>query len=306
MQLIRRQFHLKVTRIIFSLLAFIPVIACAQQPVLKSKQVNSAQGSMLPLQSGAHKASKQEYKGQVKNDIKSIDATLTDDAEVVLVQTNSAQKSQSLAPDGVNINFLPLYGQYAKTDIQRVEDAIFLADCEKNFDSKEEASKFFSKMAWGYLSEGGKDLAMHRFNLAYLLDPNNQDVYWGLGVVSYQKDELHQAMDLLQKGIELSPIGKENPTMLVDLASIYIKCFTGHHQAKELESAYELLDKALLINPRYTNAYMQLSLANLANDDLDQAWINFHQGYEVDPSQADAKLLEELLAKSEDPKGIFK
>lgn len=287
-----------------------PVLTSAQQPVLKSKQVGNGTVVGLPMQSGVEKSSKKNFKGQVKNDIKSIDETLADNAEVVLVPSSASKADQNkklgIAPDGLNINFLPLYGDYVKTDIQRVEDAIFIADCEKNFDTKEEASKFFSKMAWGYLSEGGKDLATHRFNLAYLLDPKNQDIYWGLGVVSYQRNELHKAMDLLHKGIELSPVGQESPTMLVDLASIYIKCFTGHQKPEELEAAYDLLDKALLINPKYTNAYMQLSLAHLANDDLDKAWVDFHRGYEVNPQQADVDILEELLAKSEDPKGVFR
>lgn len=289
---------LKIVKLLLSIIAVIPVLATAQQPVLKSKQVGHVTGASLPMQSSKVKVVKQTQKPEVQNDIKSIDASITDGAEVVLVQKT--------APAGVNINFLPLFGQYHKTDLQKLEDAIFIAECEKNFKSKEEASKFFSKMAWDYLSEGGKDLATHRFNLAYLLNESNQDVFWGLGVVSYQKNDFHQAIELMQKGIELSPVGQENPTMLVDLASIYIKCFTGHQEPTELEVAYELLDKALLLNPKFTNAYMQLSLAHLASDNLDEAWLHFHKGYEANPEQADVDILEELLAKSDDPKGIFR
>lgn len=297
MQLIIRYKSLKIQRLIILALSF-PLVSLGQQPVMESSQINSGQTEVMTVQPKEERVKNRNVKAEVKNDIKSIDASIVDNADVVLVKAT--------APEGVNVNFLPLYGNYEKTELQKLEDAIFLVNCEKSFESKEEASRFFSKMAWGYLSEGGKDLATHRFNLAYLLDEHNQDVFWGLGVIAYQKSELHQAIELMQKGIELSPVGQENPTMLVDLASIYIKCFTGHQEPTELENAYDLLDKALLINPKFTNAYMQLSLAYLANNQANKAWLHFHKGYEANPQQADASVLQELLAKSEDPKGIFK
>jgi hypothetical protein len=51
---------------------------------------------------------------------------------------------------------------------------------------------------------------------------------------------------------------------------------------------------------------MQLSLAKLLNEEIDEAWERFHQGYELDPDNASIEILEGLLAKKDDPRGVFK
>lgn len=234
--------------------------------------------------------------GDLKQDIKTLDASAAEDAEIVIVGKT--------APQGLNINFIPLYGGYTKTLEQQNEENSFLKDCDKNFPTRKEASKFFSKAGWDYLSEGGKDLATHRFNLAWSLDNSNIDCYWGLGVVSYQRGDYHAAIDLMGQGLTMGD--GENVTLLVDLATVYIKCFTHHKEPAEMQKANELLEKALVLNPSYTNAYMQLSLASLVNGNIDQAWLNFHKAYEVDPNGVSVELLAELLEHKNDPKGIFK
>jgi tetratricopeptide (TPR) repeat protein len=94
--------------------------------------------------------------------------------------------------------------------------------------------------------------------------------------------------------------------LTVDLSTVYIRCFTVDAEKKDLQKAFDLLTKALVKQPDCANALMQLSLAKLLNDEIDEAWERFHQGYELDPDNASVEILEALLAKKDDPQGIFK
>lgn len=218
--------------------------------------------------------------------------------------TQSQAPKKRIAPAGVNIHLMPLFGEYEKTETQKAADEEFLKMCDLNFPSRAKASAFFAERAWEYLEEGQKDTATYRFNLAYLLDNENTDAFWGLGVISYQNEDYAKAISLMKRGIELDD--DDNQTLAVDLSTVYIKCFTVDAEKDDLYKAFDLLEKVIKKQPESANAYMQLSLARLLNSQLDDAWETFHKGYEIDPDNASVEILEGLLAKKADPKGIFK
>ncbi len=281
-------------KVIFGLLLSLGFQTMAQQPVLKSNTLPIALPAPTSTYGGITQSPAQS--NSIKKPKTSTDNTSNEDVEVVIVKS-------AFAPVNVNIDYLPLYGEYQKTPAQLQDDEAFLKDCDKNFVSRYEASAFFTQMGWDYLAEGSKDMATMRFNMAWLLNKENTEIYWGLGVVSYQKGEYEKAAELMQKGLA---INSKNVTLLVDLSTVYIKCFINNKEAKDLQKAYELIDEALLISPDFTNAYMQLSLANLAEDKIDDAWTNFHRGYATDPSAVSTEILDVLLAHKADPKGVFR
>lgn len=218
--------------------------------------------------------------------------------------TPSQVVKKRFAPAGINIHLLPLFGEFEKTDAQKTADEEFLKMCDLNFPSREKASAFFAERAWEYLSEGQQDTATYRFNLAYLLDNENSDAFWGLGVISYQNEKYDKAINLMKRGLEIDD--DDNTTLIVDLSTVYIKCFTVDAEKEDLYKAFDLLEKVIKKQPESANAYMQLSLARLLNGQIDDAWEIFHKGYEIDPDNASVDILEGLLAKKDDPKGIFR
>jgi tetratricopeptide (TPR) repeat protein len=217
--------------------------------------------------------------------------------------TPSQVIKKRFAPAGINIHLLPLFGEFDKTDAQKNTDEEFLKMCDLNFPSRAKASAFFAERAWEYLSEGQKDTATYRFNLAYLLDDENSDAFWGLGVISYQNEKYEKAISLMKRGLEMDD--DDNVTLMVDLSTVYIKCFTVDAQKEDLYTAFDLLEKVIKKQPESANAFMQLSLARLLNGQIDEAWDNFHKGYEIDSNNASVDVLEGLLSKKDDPKGIF-
>ncbi|MGR3811314.1 tetratricopeptide repeat protein [Jiulongibacter sp. NS-SX5] len=268
----------------------------AQQIILKSE--NSAGGSIATGQSTSsdQKASDLNAHGFQPRQFKSLGNTIIEtDHEVVLVGR--------MAPVGVNIYEVPLFGGYQKTSEQLEQDQAFILDCQKNFDSPLKASKFFSDMGWQYLSEGSKEMAIYRFNLASLLDENNVDIYWGLGVIEYQKGEYEEAIKLMTEGLKMDK--QFNVTLMVDLATVQLKCFLEHQHQHDLQNAIKNLEDASLLAPGFANTYMQLALVKVINGEIDDAWLQFHKGYKIDPNSVNPQILSQLLNHKPDPKGIF-
>jgi tetratricopeptide (TPR) repeat protein len=156
-----------------------------------------------------------------------------------------------------------------------------------------------------YLEEGNRNNAINRFNLSYLLNNKNLDVFWGLGVIEYQSGNSSNAVKLLNDGLMLSK--EPNHVLMVDLATIHLKMASENPNSFfEITKARELLEKALNIQPSYITAYMQLTLVEILENKIDLAWETFYKGYELNPKEINPEILKELLNRKEDPKGLFK
>lgn len=173
----------------------------------------------------------------------------------------------------------------------------------QSFKNEKEASTFFSKIGWDYLAEGDRAEAQKRFDWAYLLDGQNTDAFWGLGVMTFQEGNLVESTLFMEQGLKASE--NKNVTLMVDLATVYTKLYTQSEQRQHLVRATELLDKAIDIQPNFAHAYMQKATVELINGDAGAAWENFHKGYEISPNDSDDNILAALLAEKPDPKRLF-
>lgn len=266
----------------------------AQQIVLKSQAIGN--NSMVKTTGISTEKKTLQAASASKQKLES-PTLIEESAEVVIVNKT--------APVGLDINFVPLFGGYTKTESQQIDDQLFLSDCDKQFKSRSEGSEFFSKMGWDYLAEGDKNTAIHRFNLSWLLSSENVDVYWGLGVIEFQSANFPNAIKLMTKGLETSK--EPNYVLMVDLATVYIKtALNNPNSLIESANARDLLSKSLEIQPKYTPAFMQLTLVNIIENKLDDAWESFHKGYELNTKEVNYEILGELLKRKADPKGVFK
>jgi tetratricopeptide (TPR) repeat protein len=223
-----------------------------------------------------------------------------------------APEATSAAAADVNPNLVPMYGKMAKTQEQLNADLKFLEFADQSFASRQEGSQFFSTRGWEYLSEGLPDTAMYRFNLAWLLDDTNPQVFWGFGAVSAHYGKLEDAATYLGQSLTLEP---NNSVLMVDLASIRQGLYEMDEGTKKkdlkrkqehLEEATRLLQKAVELDSTNAYAFYRLSINNFLLEDYDQAWENLHKSREIDMSQLDFGYLAQLMEKKEDPKGIFK
>ncbi len=216
--------------------------------------------------------------------------------------SNKAAGAASEATTVKNIHLMPLFGETAKSGEQIEFEINFLNDCDQNFASRKEASTFFSARGWEYLDEGDLDTACYRFNLAYLLNPQNADTFWGLGVVCFQQGHLTDAERMLRKGVD---IDSTNVGLLVDLATVDLIHFKESKDKWELLEADHILDRAIRLDSTFATAYLKKSVLEFHKENYDAAWANLHKTRLLDMELLDYEFMKELLAKKCDPLGIF-
>lgn len=198
---------------------------------------------------------------------------------------------------------LPLFGELSKTSAQIDEEIRFLSECDKSFSSREEASSFFAARAWEYLQEGALDTACYRFNLANLLNDKNVEPFWGLGVVSYQRENWVDAKRMLSKGVNIQG---DNVALLVDLSTVDLKLYAITNRQEELDEAAVVLKHAMDLDSTYALGQYNLALLYYNLDDHEKSWEHLHKGRTLDFSGLNIEFVELLKAKLPDPQGFFK
>ena len=198
---------------------------------------------------------------------------------------------------------LPLFGEGSKSSEQIDEEIRFLSECDKSFSSRTEASSFFTARAWEYLQEGALDTACYRFNLAHLLNDKNVEAYWGLGVVSYQREDWAQAKDMLSRGANIQG---DNVPLLVDLSTVDLKLYAITNRPEELEEAKTLLTRATAQDSTYALGQYNLALLHYNLNEFDKSWEHLHKGRSLDFAQLNFEFVELLKSKMPDPQSFFK
>ncbi|GAA4445457.1 hypothetical protein GCM10023188_48640 [Pontibacter saemangeumensis] len=207
-------------------------------------------------------------------------------------------------PAEQNIQVQPMFGGKQKTEAQQKKDEKFLTSCDKSFTNRQEASKFFVERGWEYLNEGQVDTAVYRFNLAWLLNPDNKDTYWAFGLVTSAKGEEQKAIEFYEKALAYEP---KNSLLLSDIASSYLKVYNeGKKKKKDLKKASSYLNDA--VNADSTNAFAlyNLSKVKFYEKKYSDAWRYLHKSRSIDLTQIDYSYIAELTAQMPDPKGFFR
>ncbi|HEX8428100.1 tetratricopeptide repeat protein [Hymenobacter sp.] len=197
----------------------------------------------------------------------------------------------------------PLFGGISPAQAQALVGAAFLADVERSFPSKTEASRFFSTKGYEYLTEGKPDTAVYRFNLAWLLDPKNAEAYRGLGVVASRNPTPDQSISLLTQGLALAP---NDALMLADLGSSYLIRYEQTKKKKDLTTGNDYLQRAVATDPKNAAAWQQLARVYYLQEDYTKAWDATHKGGDLSINSIDFNFLSELMTKMPDPQGKFK
>jgi Tfp pilus assembly protein PilF len=202
-----------------------------------------------------------------------------------------------------NPKVLPMFGKVAKTEAQQLQDEKFLSSCDKSFTTRTEASNFFMERGWEYLNEGQTDTAMYRFNLAWLLNPDNGDAHWAFGLVTVAKGNPQEAIGYYEKALALKP---KNSLLLSDLATCYVTLYEQKPKKKTLSKAVSYLDQSIAADAQNAYAYFTMSKVKYFNKDYNGAWTYLHKGRELNMAGLDYNYLLQLTEKLKDPQGFYK
>jgi hypothetical protein len=123
----------------------------------------------------------------------------------------------------IPIDQVPMYGgmDRAANPTLKAGDEKLIADTTKHYGTRRKASMAFVNTAFNYYQQDNLDYAMRRFNQAWLIDPDNPEVYWGFSTVLHDKGEYCDGLRLLEIGVSKGPMQKG---YMPDQAVLYAAC----------------------------------------------------------------------------------
>jgi Tfp pilus assembly protein PilF len=134
------------------------------------------------------------------------------------------------------IDQMPMYGGIDRSaDASlRAADEKLVADTSKHYGSREKASAAFIGNGFAFYGRNNLENAMRRFNQAWLLDPNNPEVYFGFAVVLHDRGKQCEALGQFEKA---ASFGRYIQGMTPDAARVAVLCAiqdkTLSNEAKE-------------------------------------------------------------------------
>ena len=156
-----------------------------------------------------------------------------------------------------NIRLLPKYGNVEKTAEQNVADQEFIKTALQSDGTKEKASAHLIQLGFSYLGKQDIKTAMYRFNQAWLLNPQNEDAFWGFGGVYFSFNDFENAIKQYDEGLLLNP---KSSNIITDKATVYMTKFNQEQDPTDLTRAIGLFMASYEIDPKNQNALFKLSV----------------------------------------------
>ncbi|MBF9223820.1 tetratricopeptide repeat protein [Hymenobacter ruricola] len=197
----------------------------------------------------------------------------------------------------------PLFGGLSPAQATQVIGEAQLKAIAASFASTAEASAFFTTKGYEYLRENQPDTAAYRFNLAWLLNPQNAEAYRGLGVIASMQPTPDASITLLNKAFALAPTSS---LIMSDLGASYLIRYGQSKKKKDLTTGLDLLQRATAADPTNAVAWQQLARGLYYQEKYAEAWAAVHKGQNASVGSLDFDLISDLQAKLPDPQGTFK
>ncbi len=156
--------------------------------------------------------------------------------------------------DGVRIDSLPMYGQpeVERPDFLKKADEAFIEKATRGIGSREKASQAWFAEGNRLLREGHPDIAMHRYNQSWLLNPDNYQPYWGFARILLEQDRMDDAIRFFEKAETLIDDPYQKPALLSDMGSAYT--YKGKHVRHYFSKANQKFSESTGLDPAYGNA----------------------------------------------------
>jgi tetratricopeptide (TPR) repeat protein len=125
---------------------------------------------------------------------------------IVLVAVFLSYAGGSFAESRMPIDQVPMYGGMDRSAVKELREADeqFIEGTTKAFGSREKASAAFVDRAFRLYGQDDIVGAMRRFNQAWLLNPNNPEVYWGFASVLHDQGKTCEAMKMMEKALSFN------------------------------------------------------------------------------------------------------
>jgi tetratricopeptide (TPR) repeat protein len=205
---------------------------------------------------------------------------------------------------------LPMFGQpkITRPDDLKKNDEAFIRDSTLRFGSRQAGSNTLATHGWAAVRSRQADLAMQRFNQAWLLNPKNYSVFWGFGAVLSEKGKLAEALEHLETARELIQDPTQRVALLCDLGTVH-SAYAAHLPAdRQLERAQHFV----LANSRFTESlendakfapsWREWAMSLYDQERYSEAWLRVKKARELQAEPFPAEFIKKLSAKMPEPK----
>ena len=172
------------------------------------------------------------------------------------------------------IRLLPKYGNAVKTKEQKESDQELIKNYLDQAGTNRKASELLVKLGFDYLYKQDLKTAMYRFNQAWLLDPTNENVFWGFGAIYFSFGDFESGMYQYDEGLKLNA---NSSNILTDKATIYMTRFMNSHSDKDFDLAINNFKKSYSIDPRNQNTLFKMSACYFVKKDCENAWKYYNE-----------------------------
>lgn len=182
-----------------------------------------------------------------------------------------------VAEQKIPADLIPMYGGMGRASNQEIQkgDEEFIANVVEEFGTRQNAAKAFVESAFRLYHQNELPTAMRRFNQAWLIDPQNPEVYWGFASVQYDIGANCSAMKMTEHALRL---GFSDPEFLADAGMMHGLCplglgeFSSEQENIYFEKSNLLFEKAASIVSTNPYIYDKWGQALYWRGDYKGAW----------------------------------
>lgn len=122
------------------------------------------------------------------------------------------------------VDEVPMYGGIDRVKFPELVEADeqFISGVTKEFGSREKASQLWVEQGFKFYNQNSLGMAMRRFNQAWLLNPENAEVFAGFGSVLHDQGKYCEAMQMMDMSLSLDPPSYQG--IYTDAARIMTLC----------------------------------------------------------------------------------
>ena len=191
------------------------------------------------------------------------------------------------------INEIPMYdeGKQEKTPKMLKADADFIASIEKEGLSHKEGAEKVVQLGWSYMVKKDPATAIKRFNQAWLLDPENGNIYHGFAVITAMRGGPPAEVERFFKlAISKTQVRTE---AIVDYGRFL-------WTEKRLDESLTQLNKAFQLNPDAENCRYNISFVYYLKQDFNNACI-WAKDAQQHGAQLEKGFLDDVCHRAEKP-----
>jgi len=198
-----------------------------------------------------------------------------------------------------------MFGQpgIPRSEDLKKRDEVFIREASIRYGNRLAASRALAAEGWTAARRGVFDLAMRRFNQAWLLNPKNYQAFWGFGAVLSERGKLTEALEQLENARSLVDDNAQRAALLSDMGTVCSEYAARMSAGRELERAQffikanQFFTESLENNPNFAAGWREWAISLYDQERYSEAWLRAQRAQELKAEPFPENFLAKLREK---------